>query len=175
MVIAVTIPEKGTSYDEFKERVKDEAEGLQLLASKGLPTVKFFGETEVSGQPALILEYIDGASSKDITDNSKNPIAKQNAIELLNESSIRDLEAIRDSLIRQNLNVTDLQFMIRKDGRVFINDPMGVQPGSPYSEDIDRINDMINHAKSRISGEKLHVPSDVRKYFDLEKSSWHED
>jgi hypothetical protein len=42
--------------------------------------------------------------------------------------------------------------MIRKDGHVFINDPMGVEPGAPWRDDLKNIENIIDYAKSNVRG-----------------------
>ena len=72
----------------------------------------------MSGQPALRSARF-AEDSKDILDAGLSTA--------LNSRSITDLQQIRKTLGEQDISVEDLQFLVSKDGRVVIADPLAVQ------------------------------------------------
>jgi hypothetical protein len=110
-----------------------EIAALNRVGSADIPVVKNFGTITVDGKAAIVLENIPGVSSRDIYIEGLTGVpgggvivGNARAESVLNSQSIADLQNIRSQLIAKDIGITDLQFMIRNDGRVFVNDPMAV-------------------------------------------------
>ncbi|MEW9309893.1 phage tail tip lysozyme [Labrys neptuniae] len=147
----VGVTDDRLDYSEAYQAIKNEIDSLNKLDKLGFPVVKNYGITHVQGSPAITLDYIDGESSKDIVDwtgKIKNPTAAK----FLNADSIKDLEFIRKGLESAKINVEDLQFMIRRDGRVFINDPMGIEESSTLEKSSENLLlNLINIARKNVN------------------------
>jgi hypothetical protein len=110
----------------LKESLEAEVKGLNDLASAGIPVVKNHGIIDVGGTPGIVLDHIPGAISSHDAILFKNTEALKS---VLNKDSISDLRLIESKLIKNNLSASDLQFLVRLDGRIFANDPGRVMPG----------------------------------------------
>jgi hypothetical protein len=123
--------------------LQDEVAALSQLDKLGFPVVRNHGVIDIDGTPSLLMERIDGAVSSKAAEYNKLP----DLVAALNNQSVKDLQMIRENLINQNINVTDFQFLVRNDGRVFINDPMGISTGVNQA-DLNMIDHMINLSRS---------------------------
>jgi hypothetical protein len=96
------------------------------LASAGIPVVKNHRIIDIDGAPGIVLDRIPGAipSHDAILFNNTDALKT-----VLNKDSIHDLRMIESHLIKNNLSTSDLQFLLRSDGRVFANDPGRVMQG----------------------------------------------
>jgi hypothetical protein len=120
-----------------------EISALKQLDAMGIPVVKNYGIAHVDGRPGLVMENVPGVSSKTIYDFGLVEGANST---MLNAKSISDLQLIRSRLEINNINVTDIQFLIGNDGRVVLNDPMGVGHGVS-ADDLRHIDALIELAK----------------------------
>jgi len=127
-------------------KIDEELRVLGQLDELGLPTVnaqKIF----VDGNPAILMDRFAKGSKTIVAKNPRRPGILDGAdTSLLNGRSIADLQAIRSTLIEKQVKVNDLQFLIGKDGRVVIADPLGVSPGTPSPTNKLIINKMIEAA-----------------------------
>jgi filamentous hemagglutinin len=133
--------------------ITQEIGALNQLGDMGLPVVKNYGMVTVDGNPAIALENIPGASSRDIYIEGATGVpgdgfatGNAGATSLLNSQSISDLQSIRAGLVNNDVGVTDLQFLIGTDGRVVINDPMAVT-NSVKPSNLQLIDNLIGIAK----------------------------
>ncbi len=74
----------------------------------------------------------------------KAPDFEDEGYKVLNEQSIRDLEEIRATLAAKNIVVRDLQFLVDKDGRVVVADPLRIfgtetDPHIPFFKTFTRL------------------------------------
>jgi hypothetical protein len=98
---------------------------LRTLADHGVPTMKVVDMGVFDGHPALVAErYVSG---------SRAPDFRTTGYRYLNETSLADLDLIKNTLVSQGLAVRDLQFLISRDGHLAVVDPLRVYEGS--SED----------------------------------------
>jgi hypothetical protein len=141
IVVAI---ERNPTPDTLKY-ISEEVDALNELDAMGVPTVKNYGIVDVDGNPGIVMERIDGAvSSKTLLENGDLSKSGQ-----LNAQSIDDLTAIRDGLVKNNIDPSDFQVLIGKDGRVFVNDPMGVMKGI-NADTLDQIDALINLARKNV-------------------------
>jgi hypothetical protein len=100
---------------------------LSKLDRLGFPIARNQAEFDFNGQKAFLQDrYV--ANDRDLdfrTDASGQPLS----VTLLNQNSISSLKAIRSLLIEKDVAIADLQFLIDKDGRFVIADPIGMKQG----------------------------------------------
>jgi len=121
---------------------------LNKLDDLGLPTVNA-RPIVVDGQPAILFDRF-AQGSKDVVKlvrkgrNRKVEIVGSS--HLLNARSISDLKLIRQKLIENNIRIHDLQFLIGRDGRIVIADPIDVIPDAPSKANLRMISLLIQAA-----------------------------
>ena len=62
--------------------------------------------------------------SKDVVRLSRGKVRTVGSSPLLNARSAADLRAIRRTMVDNNIKINDLQFLIGRDGRIVIADPL---------------------------------------------------
>lgn len=127
---------------ETPKYIGNEVADLNQLSSLGVPVVKNHGIVDVGGNPGILMEKVDGAITSKMFFEDGNFSQSGR----LNEQSIRDLSSIRDAISRNNLDIHDMQMLIGRDGRVMVNDPMGIGRGVDINV-IDQINQLIGIAQ----------------------------
>lgn len=139
-------------------KLVDELKYLDQLRGAGLPVVGARGPFPVHlgggkrGQAILYERFKLG--SKEVVRTKDGIVTLVGHSPYLNEISIQDLEKIRDILMSQNIRVKDLQFLIGKDGRVVIADPLEVfMKTPPTNTNLATIDLLIEEAK-RNTGSK---------------------
>jgi len=121
--------------------ISDELRMLDDLDEVGLPTVNA-RRISVDGQPAIIMDqYAQG--SKDIVRLQNGKVRITGDSPLLNEQSIADLQSIRKTMKEKNIKIDDLQFLIDKDGRIVVADPLKVYSNTPPSANNLRMIDLL--------------------------------
>lgn len=129
----------------------DEERALEALRSKGLPTLPILGRIEVFGREAFVYPRIvtSGIAILDPEGTSRDP----EAVRVLNERSVEDLVAIRDTLRREQIYVDDFDVVFDREGRAYCADPVdveGVQFGrTPSPRSLDRLDQLIALARAR--------------------------
>lgn len=120
---------------------------LKKLDDAGLPTVNAKGPIDVDGRSALVFDkFAQGA--KDVVKLESGKVQIVGESPLLNQRSIDDLTAIRKTLVEKQIKVNDLQFLIGKDGREVIADPLDVVTGAkPSKKNLKMIDLLIKSAK----------------------------
>ena len=124
-------------------RLSREAQALVDLESLAIPT-PYIATKMVEGTPSIILEKIDGESSKDIIGRVSNlrPLRDAQHVDIVTPKTIDDLHRIQAILVVNRVNIADFQFIVRRsDGRVFVNDPTGLTFNSEPSAKIQMIID----------------------------------
>ncbi len=124
------------------ESLNQELSILNQLDRLGLPTVNVRGPVLIDGQPALVYEKF-ASGSKDVVKLKDGKIRVVGESSLLNERSVSDLKAIRQTMVDGDIRINDLQFLIAKDGRVVISDPLDVKVGVPPSYNNLRMIDLL--------------------------------
>lgn len=110
-VLLITLPYEGDSLEIFQE----ELVSLKTLNGQGIPTVNYLQTGYFEGRPAGIMDrYV--ISSRDF----EYKVHPENYI---TDLSIPSLEEIREKLLPLQYQPDDLQFLIDKDGRFWVNDP----------------------------------------------------
>ena len=127
-----------------------ELELLSRLDSFGLPVVNAQGPILVDGNPALLFDRF-AIGSKDIVRLDGNKIRIVGNSQLLNQKSIDDLTAIRETMITNKVRVHDLQFLIGDNGRVVISDPIDVLDLAPSTNNLRTINLLIESARRNLN------------------------
>lgn len=146
-------------YDAQLKRLKEEMDDLSKLKNHGLPVVEINGLTTHNGTPAIVMKkYAQG--SKDIVTYSKEIGAYNKPLRigdspLLNEYTIKDLTQILNTMGNKQLKIDDLQFLINRDGRVFISDPLNISSGKIGKNMRDGVNLLIEAAGENIILEKI--------------------
>jgi len=142
---AVGILKKGTSL----AAIVDEVALIEKLGAQGLPTVKIHEVVEVEGRPAIVMDrYAQG--SKDVVRLQNNKVRIVGDSTFLNEKSVADLQKIRDIMVKNNVKIDDLQFLIKSDGSVVIADPLNVVVGQgPSNVNLRTIELLISVAQKK--------------------------
>ena len=125
--------------------IEKELATLRKLDELGLPTVKARPVT-VDGKPAVMYDRL-AQGSKDVVRLVDDKMKTVGSSPLLNQRSVADLRAIRQTMIDKQVRVDDLQFLIRRDGRVVIADPLNVAVGQgPSANNLKMIKLLIKAA-----------------------------
>jgi hypothetical protein len=123
-----------------------EIELLQELDRLGLPTVNASGPILVDNQPALVFDRFE-QGSKSVVRLESGKVRVVGESPLLNDKSASDLRLIRQTIVTKNVKIDDLQFLIGRDGRIVISDPLAVKPGSPSRNNLQIIDKLIQQAE----------------------------
>lgn len=122
---------------------------LAELDRLGFPITRIEAEFDFNGQKAFLQDrYV--ANDRDLgrVDASGRSLSHT----LLNRNSIASLETIRNLLLSKDVAISDLQFLIDKDGRFVIADPGGLMRGSDTAGlveqaiNIQKIDNLIREA-----------------------------
>jgi hypothetical protein len=132
--------------------VDDELAMLNQLKENGIPTVNA-ERVNVGGRPALLMDKFEGGGSKSVVAlDRRGKMSNVGDSPYLNERSIADLNKIRNTLTTKPIKVDDLQFLIGKDGRVVVADPLKVTVGGkPSKNNLLMIDKLIAAAKKSIA------------------------
>jgi filamentous hemagglutinin len=122
--------------------LSEELSLLRQLDELGLPTVNARGPISVDGQPGLLFDRF-AQGSKDIVRLQDGKIRIVGDSPLLNQRSVSDLQGIRQTMVDSKIKVDDLQFLIGRDGRVVVADPLRVQVGVAPSKNNLRMIDLL--------------------------------
>jgi hypothetical protein len=121
-----------------KRQLNAEFEYLEELRLSGVPVLtihKVYDNVDVvSSEDGGILKGRAAFRAERMAFSNKDGGTEQPVYKVLNDRSLKDIEAIRNGLINNKLYVADLQFLIADDGRVVINDPLGVYTTSDKNE-----------------------------------------
>lgn len=101
---------------------------INQLKDRGIPVVDVVGKTKVSGYSAMIVRRY-AESNSNIGDKVSGAIYDNS---ILTEKSLLNLRNIRNKMIESNTTITDMQFLIDKDGTFVVSDPIGVSNSSEY-------------------------------------------
>ncbi|NME72939.1 hypothetical protein, partial [Flammeovirga aprica] len=123
--------------------IPKEMELLEVLFKNGLPVVEVF---QFTPRTMLMKKYVQG--SKDIVKVVKKKPTIVGGSEYLNQNSVEDLLKIKSIMVKKKIQINDLQFLIDKEGRVVIADPLDVyEKVSPNNKNIRMIDLLIEVAK----------------------------
>jgi len=116
--ICIALPKENIyTAKNWRKDVYIEYNSLKELESRCFSVIKTYGVVDVDGTPGLLLQYIpEAASSKSIN----------NFVDNMTADSFAQLANIKYMLEEQNISPGDLQLLIDKKGRVYINDPMKI-------------------------------------------------
>ncbi|MBN3816361.1 LysM peptidoglycan-binding domain-containing protein [Paraburkholderia sp. Se-20369] len=126
--------------------IADEISMLNQLNRAGIPAVKPQA-VRVDGAPGMLMDrFAEGSKSiVKLTDGKVRVVGESPR---LNQQSIDDLQSIRDAMIRKNIKIDDLQFLIDNRGRVVVADPLDVHFNSvPSKNNLRMIDLMIQSAR----------------------------
>ncbi|WP_206744485.1 hypothetical protein [Rhodoferax antarcticus] len=129
------------------QAIPDEIGMLNQLNDLGIPTVNARSIT-VNGQPAMIMDQF-AQGSKDIVALQNGKVRIVGDSPLLNAQSVSDLQNIRNTMVTNNVQINDLQFLIGKDGRVVVADPLKVNINTPPSNNNLRMIDLLIQAAKK--------------------------
>ena len=123
-------------------RITEELAALKQLRDVGMPVVDAQPVT-VDGRPGVIMDRYE-VGSKSIFPKDGGP---GRGSEFLNERSGSDLKEIKRIMVEKKVWISDLQFLIGKDGRVVVSDPIAVEFGRrPSKNNLGVINRLIRKA-----------------------------
>ena len=132
--------------------LKEEAAMLKQLDDLGFPVVNARITTH-DGAPAMIMDRYAQGSKDIVARNSKTgkvELVPNADTSLLNAQSARDLKAIKDRMVNKKVKIDDLQFLISKDGRVVIADPIKVHTRTkPSNNHIKTLDLLIKAAEKK--------------------------
>ncbi|MNI59078.1 hypothetical protein D3C73_1142220 [compost metagenome] len=121
---------------------------LNKLHELGFPTVNA-RSVNVDGNPGLMFDRF-AQGSKDIVRLQNGKIRIVGESPLLNQQSINDLNAIKQMMIEKKVKINDLQFLIGKDGKIVVADPLDVVVGEKPSANNIRMIDLLIEAAKKI-------------------------
>ncbi|MGL4959647.1 MAG: DUF4781 domain-containing protein [Inquilinus sp.] len=141
------VPRPGEAYSDPEHQQATLAE----LDRLGFPIARIQAEFDFNGQKAFLQDrYV--ANDRDL-DSRMDASGQPLSVTLLNQNSISSLKAIRSLLISEDVAIADLQFLIDKDGRFVIADPVGMKQGldesgrSQQASNLREIDDLIDTAE----------------------------
>ena len=127
--------------------ISDEIDMLSRLNDAGIPTVNPEA-VSVEGSPGMLMDrYAQG--SKEIVKLVDGKVQTVGSSPLLNQQSVADLQAIRDTMVNNNIRINDLQFLISSEGRVVVADPLDVNLASSPSRNNLRMIDLLMQAAQK--------------------------
>jgi hypothetical protein len=116
-----------------KSDFKDEYRALLRMESMGIETA-LVKRTQIGQETVLVLKRIPGEISKTIMDVREG----QNLRHLVKQKTIDDLKKIYKSLVANDTDIRDFQFMVREgDGGVVVVDPKSARIDTPPSKEIE--------------------------------------
>lgn len=132
-----------------KVLLDDELKLLDKLDELGFPTVNA-RSVNVDDNPALMFDRF-AQGSKDVVRLQNGKIRIVGESPLLNQQSINDLNTIKRMMIEKKVRINDLQFLIGKDGKIVVADPLDVIVGEkPSANNVRMIDLLIEAAKKNI-------------------------
>lgn len=134
---AVGVLRNGTN----SQAISDEIEMLGRLNDAGLPTVNPRA-VSVDGSPGMLMDQFS-QGSKDIVRLLDGKVRVVGDSKLLNQQSISDLQNIRATMVSNNIQISDLQFLISNEGRVVVADPLAVKFNAAPSKNNLRMIDLL--------------------------------
>lgn len=109
----------------------------------GLPVVNARGPIMVGDRPALVYDRFE-AGTKDAVRMVDGHATVVGDLSLLNKRSISDLILIRGKIEGAKLHISDLQFLVGKDGGIVISDPLRLAVGDVgYRKNIKMIDYLV--------------------------------
>lgn len=126
--------------------IADEIVSINALKEKGLPVVEVIGTTKIDDVPVIVYKRY-AAGSKDIIKYAAGGRPVVTKSPYLNQRSIDDLNAIKKQLVEGKIKISDLGFLIDKNGRVVIADPGLIRAGEVRGPTLKIIDDLIEAAR----------------------------
>ncbi|MFM0614401.1 LWXIA domain-containing protein [Paraburkholderia nemoris] len=143
---------------EVVDDPRDMIEKTRQLETLGAPYVaRIDGVGRIYGHDALVMDSYR-AADRPLTRETwlhgqRAPSTPVYDTSLFNAKSIESLGATRDWMIRRNVAIGDLQFLIGSDGTFFLADFESVTEGAqPRAASLKMIDDYIELAKARLTG-----------------------
>jgi hypothetical protein len=121
--------------------ISDEIDMLNKLSDAGIPTVNPRA-VSVDGTPGMQMDRF-AQGSKDVVRLVDGKVRIVGDSPLLNQQSVNDLQAIRDTMVNDKIQINDLQFLIDKDGHVVVADPLAVNFNTDPSKNNLRMIDLL--------------------------------
>ncbi|MDZ7863189.1 hypothetical protein [Acidovorax sp.] len=127
--------------------LESELKLLGQLKEMGLPVVNARGPIMVGDRPALVYDRFE-AGTKDAVRMVDGHATVVGDLSLLNKRSISDLILIRGKIEGAKLHISDLQFLVGKDGGIVISDPLRLAVGDVgYRKNIKMIYYLVKLAE----------------------------
>nr|WP_275943099.1 DUF4157 domain-containing protein [Pseudenhygromyxa sp. WMMC2535] len=143
--LAVGVLKPGKKAEGLVKEIQD----LKILEDAGLPTVRARGPIDVDGRPGVIFDRF-AAGSKDVVKVVGQKPKVVGSSSLLNSKSATELRKILKKMQEIPVKIDDLQFLIARDGRIVIADPLRVAIGSkPNRKNMRMIQLLIDVAEGR--------------------------
>lgn len=138
------------------------------LKTLGAPHLaKIHGVTQIHGLPALVMDTYRASDRALTTAALRAPRGGYFSVydtSLFSQRSIDSLSATRNWLVERNIQIEDLQFLVRPDGTFDLADAQAVTPGMPPTpRSLARIDELIGLARARVErrqqDEQTQTPS----------------
>ncbi|SEJ93504.1 LWXIA domain-containing protein [Paraburkholderia diazotrophica] len=125
------------------------------LKSLGAPHLaKIHGVTQIHGLSALVMDTYRASDRALTTAALKAPRGGYISVydtSLFTQRSIDSLSATRNWLVERNIEIKDLQFLVRADGTFDLADAQAVTPGTPPTpQSLARIDQLVGLARARV-------------------------
>ena len=113
------------------KELRAEVKRLEEIRAAGFDVPIIYAFAEVRGNPAIVVEKIEGIFSKKLVkrDGRGDPIIRNPTLHQeihRNPAAVKGLERLKEKL--KDRGIDDLQFLITNDGRTVIIDPRGFGP-----------------------------------------------
>jgi hypothetical protein len=138
------------------KNLEREVEVLAEIEGKNLPVVEILETGKFENFPSIIYKRYAGGSKELVKTsqgkvflNSADPLFNDTK-KLLNKNSIDDLIAIKKTMKEGKVKIDDLQFLISKEGKIVISDPLGVSKDIPSTVNLGIIDNLIDLAQKNL-------------------------
>ncbi|WP_316682958.1 LysM peptidoglycan-binding domain-containing protein, partial [Ralstonia flaminis] len=129
------------------QTISAEIDMLGKLSDAGIPTVNPRA-VSVDGAPGMLMDRF-AQGSKEVVRLVESKMTTVGESALLNQKSVADLQAIRGTMVSKQIQINDLQFLISREGRVVVSDPLGVNFNTAPSRNNLRMIDLLMRAAQK--------------------------
>ncbi len=122
---------QNASASNQEQILQEEIDLLDEFQAKGIRAIDNYGMVQVDGQPAYVMQYIPDSTSISVFDSFSFSIeddsleVRKEVLNRFNQNSLNDMNLLYKAMHKyENFAIRDLQFLLAKDGHLYVNDPM---------------------------------------------------
>ncbi|MCB4764083.1 MAG: hypothetical protein LGB78_09360, partial [Sulfurovum sp.] len=162
----VTYFTDSTEPDQRKS-LKEEVDFLDDLRTKGIRTVETYGMVTVKGQPGYVMRYIPDAEIIRYQLGWSHTKGYVTALNRFNQNTLDDINLLYRALNKdQTLEIGDLQFLLAKDGHLYLNDP---QHRHSRLENFESIAHMTSLIFEKLYNKALPFPTAKNRFLKMDE------